>query len=184
MTDILKYAEAPTISKLRIEVEFCAYGVLIFGNVPTSFFEDMGQRYPYMVPGVANAEGATLALVATKEQGEEWSRDIDRDAERDHDNLYKRWLSGARVGLSSAYLLRLLLLKQLSKEGDHQEEKAALTSHLFYKYHKTEDMPGDDDDRGRCVRMLKQCGFTVEDVLDIPEFAAEVPHFLSLWSAT
>ena len=184
MTDILNYDEAPAMSKLRIEVEFCACGVLIFGGVPIDFITDLSKRYPLMAPGIANAMSATIALVFSKESMEEWSKDIDREAKQDHpDNVYRQWLSGSRTGLSSTHLLRLLLNKKVPDFNTATDEKAmrALASLRSTQLRGT-DLPQDDADRWRCINMLKVCGFTIDDVKDIPAFAGEIEHFERLWN--
>lgn len=150
---------------MSFTVQSTPYGVLVFGPIPISAFATVIEQWKGMVlvPGVAAATGATLALTTDANR---WLKAVNDELDvAFRDDPQARWLYGTDTGLSSLTLFSVLCDDRL-----HDQAIARLKGEAH--------TPRDEDDLNRCQKLLNlfpQWVSRLDDVVDkYPEWGAAV----------
>lgn len=150
---------------MSYEIKENEFGILVFGSMPiddmvalAKVWEKRG--HTQMVPGVASAMKAMLAVCAPANV-KKWKKHIDDQAkERSQGDLELQWLRGSDTGISSKTIFSVLC---------RPENKGSLLLNDGW----SRSTPWDADDFGRCMRLVDLLSWRNR----LPEVSSAHPSF-------
>lgn len=142
-------------------VETHDHGVLVHGSVPPSYMTAIfdiaaAHGFDYVDAGIAWALDAHWAFVS-QESGAAWRAEIEGRIEREVSDPALRWLRGTDVGASAVALFFSMVADDSRSFEDARRALARVGGNSWYR--GTWPVPYDDDDLGRCQRMVDRLGW-------------------------